>query len=67
MNGALTIASGVLLVAGGAAGMAFGVIDPVTGSALVANGLGMLGVNSKLGQIAQGLGKDKEIKIHVEK
>ena len=63
MNSVVTIASGVLLVAGGAAGMAFGVIDPITGAALVTNGLSILGINNKLTQVL----KDKEIKIHVEK
>jgi hypothetical protein len=60
---ATTIISGVVLVAGGAAGMAFGVLDPITGAALVTNGLGMLGINNQLTKII----KDKEINIHVSK
>jgi hypothetical protein len=58
-----TIISGVVMIAGGAAGMAFGVVDPVTGVALVTNGLAILGVNNRLTQIM----KEKEINIHVKK
>jgi hypothetical protein len=58
-----TIISGVVMIAGGAAGMAFGVVDPITGTAFITNGLAILGVNNRLTQIM----KDKEINIHVKK
>lgn len=68
LTGPLGFLAGVALVAGAGAGMAFGVLDPITGSMLISNGLAILGLDSKLKDIAKSINPtEKEIKINVPK
>lgn len=48
LTGAKTFIGGVVLVGGGVAGMAFGLIDPITGVQMVGAGFGLWGIGSKL-------------------
>lgn len=47
-SGAKTFLAGLGLIGAGVAGMAFGVIDPGTGSMLVGNGFAVWGIGHKL-------------------
>jgi len=48
LDGAKTLIGGAVLVGGGAAGMALGVVDPVTGITLVGNGFAVWGIGGKI-------------------
>jgi len=54
-NGFKTFIGGLILVGGGVAGMAFGVVDPATGAMLVGNGFGLWGIGGKIEKAAQTL------------
>jgi len=53
LNGSKTFIGGAALVGGGAAGMAMGFIDPITGVTMIGNGFAVWGVGSKLERILQ--------------
>ena len=71
-KGFKTFAGGAVLIAGGGAGMFFGVVDPGTGIGLIRTGLSVWGLGGKANDISQKIEKwataqEKEIKIHVPK
>jgi len=53
LDGAKTFIAGAVLVGGGAAGMAFGIIDPVSGITLVGNGFAVWGIGAKLEKLVR--------------
>lgn len=48
LEGFKTVGGGLILIAAGAAGMAFGLVDPITGLTIVGNGLAVWGVGAKI-------------------
>ncbi len=60
MSGAKTFLGGLVLVAGGIAGMVFGVVDPGTGAMLIGNGVGLWGIGGKMQKMVDAA-KDKAI------
>ena len=53
LNGMKTFVGGAILIGGGAAGMYFGVVDPVTGVTMIGSGFTAWGIGSKLEKIVQ--------------
>lgn len=53
LDGAKTFIGGAVLVGGGAAGMAFGLVDPVTGITLIGNGFAVWGIGRKLEKLIE--------------
>jgi hypothetical protein len=71
-KGFKTFIGGAVLVAGGAAGIAFGFVDPMTGVGMIGTGFSVWGIGGKAQDIAQQVerwadAKEKEIKINVPK
>ena len=53
MNGMKTFIGGLVLIGGGAAGMYFGVVDPMTGVTMIGSGFTAWGIGSKLDKVVQ--------------
>lgn len=67
LDGMKTFIGGLILVAGGAAGMGFGLIDPATGVTLIGNGFAVWGIGGKVEKLAKSLSTPtKEPAFHVE-
>jgi hypothetical protein len=60
LSGMKTFIGGLVLVGGGAAGMAFGVVDPATAVLLIGNGFGVWGIGNKIERMAQAFEQEKE-------
>lgn len=48
LDGSKTFLGGLILIGGAAAGMAFGIVDPMTGITLVGQGLAVWGIGHKI-------------------
>ena len=71
-KGFKTFIGGAVLVAGGAAGIAFGLIDPMTGVGMIGTGFSVWGLGGKAQDLTSSIerwadAKEKEIVINVPK
>lgn len=53
LTGMKTFIGGAIFVGGGAAGMAFGVVDPLTGIQMIGAGFAVWGIGAKLERLIQ--------------
>jgi len=65
-DGAKTFLGGLVLVGGGIAGVAFGLIDPMTGITLAGTGLSVWGLGGKANKIVKAINAGKVPVIHVD-
>lgn len=71
-KGLKTFIGGAVLVGGGAAGLAFGLVDPMTGVMMIGSGFSVWGIGGKAQDISKQIedwaaSKEKEIVINVPK